>query len=84
MKVNITVNDELMKRIDDYAEQNYLTRSGLFTLSATQYLNGVQMMAAIQEISVCMRKIADTGHLDEETETRLSDLERFVKFITAK
>ena len=56
MKVNITVNDELMKRIDDYAEQNYLSRSGLFTLSATQYLNGVQMMAAIQEISVCNRQ----------------------------
>ena len=82
MKVNITFNDELMKRVDDFAEQNYMTRSGLISYATTQFLNGAQMMTAIQEMAVCMRKIADNGTVDDETMEKLGDLERFVKFAT--
>lgn len=84
MKVNITFNDELMKRVDEYAEQNYMTRSGLISFATTQFLNSVQLMSAVQEMSVCMRKIADTGEMDEETLEKLEDLERFIKVVTLK
>lgn len=84
MKVNVTLNDELMERVDSYAQQNYMSRSGLISLATSQYLNGVQMITAIQEMSVCMRKIADTGAVDDDTRKKLEDLERFVKFATMK
>ena len=36
MKVNISLDDELMKRLDDYADRNYMSRSGLISLACTQ------------------------------------------------
>lgn len=84
MKVNITFNDDLMRRIDDYAERNYMTRSGLISFAVTQFLNGQQVISAVQDLSVSMRKIADTGELDEETMKKLQEFEMFAKYITGK
>ena len=84
MKVNITFNDDLMKRIDDYAERNYMSRSGLISFAVTQFLNGQQMIGAVQDMSVCMRKIAETGQLDEETEKKLQELEIIAKVLVGK
>ena len=39
MKVNITLDDELMARVDRYADENYMSRSGLISLATTQFLN---------------------------------------------
>lgn len=84
MKVNLTFNDDLMKRIDDYAERNYMTRSGLISFAITQFLNGQQMISAVQDMSVCMRKIADNGQVDEETEKKLQELEIIAKVLVGK
>ena len=84
MKVNITFNDDLMKRIDDYADRNYMSRSGLISFAVTQFLNGQQMIGAVQDMSVCMRKIAETGQLDEETEKKLQELEIIAKVLVGK
>lgn len=84
MKVNVTVNDDLMKRIDEYAERNYMSRSGLISFATTQFLNGQQLVSAVQDMSVCMRKIADTGQIDEETHSKLQELEVIAKVLVGK
>lgn len=84
MKVNVTVNDDLMKRIDEYAERNYMTRSGLISFATTQFLNGQQLVSAVQDMSICMRKIAENGTLDEETKQKLQELEIVAKVLVGK
>ena len=84
MKVGITLDDELVKRIDDYADRNYMSRSGLLSLAATQYLNATDMTIAIKDLSLAMRKIADTGKVDHETQEKLEDFERLAKMLTVK
>ena len=84
MKVGITLDDELVKRIDDYADRNYMSRSGLLSLAATQYLNATDMTLAIKDLSLAMRKIADTGKVDHETQEKLEDFERLAKMLTVK
>ena len=81
MKVNITCDDELMKRVDAYAERNFLSRSGLFTLAVTNYLNSVELLGCITDMSVSMRKIADSNEIDEETFNKLQDFERICKAV---
>lgn len=81
MKVNITCDDELMKRVDSYAERNYLSRSGLFNLAVTNYLNSVELMSCITDMSVAMQKIADTNEIDDETYEQLKDFERICKAV---
>ena len=82
MKVNITLDDKLMERIDDHALNNYMSRSGLVSLACTQYLNQVETTKAVLEIALILRKVADEGKLDEDTCRKLEDYERLCKMLT--
>lgn len=84
MKVQISIDNELAVRIDNYAEKNYLSRSGFISLACTQYLAQNEAMQAVKEIALAIRKIADTGSIDSETEEKLKDFERFIKMITGQ
>lgn len=82
MKVGITIDDELLKRIDSFADENYMSRSGLLSVAATQYLNALEVQSAIKDISLAMRKIADTGKVDHDVMEQLEDFERLAKYLT--
>lgn len=84
MKVQITLDDALMKRVDAYADENYMSRSGLLSLAATQYLNAVDVTKAVKDMAVSMRKIADNGTVDHETMEQLEDFERLSKMLVMK
>lgn len=81
MKVGITLDDELLKRIDEVADQNYMSRSGLLSVAATQYLNALDLQSAIKDMSIAMRKIADTGKVDHDVLEQLEDFERLAKLL---
>lgn len=81
MKVNVTLQDELVSRIDNFADENYMSRSGFLTLAAVQYLNTQDTMRLIRDMSLAMRKIADTGTVDSEVMAQLEDFERFSKML---
>ena len=83
MKLGITLDDDLLKRLDTYADRNYMSRSGLISLAVSQYLNSQEMILAIKDLSVAVRKIADNGSVDHETMEQLEDFERVVKLMTA-
>lgn len=84
MKVQISLDDKLMKRADTYADLNYLSRSGLISLALTNYLNTNDVVQAIQNMSLAMKKIADTGNIDSETMQQLEDFERMSKMLLGK
>ena len=81
MKVQISLDDALMQRVDNYADENYMSRSGLVSLALVQYLNTVEATKAIKDMAVCMRKIADSGKIDHESMEQLEDFERFSKML---
>lgn len=76
MKVQITLDDELMKRVDDFADSNYMSRSGLLSIAATKYLNEQAVIFAVKDMAIAMRKIADVGVIDDDTRKQLEDFER--------
>ena len=76
MKVQITLDDELMKRVDAYADENYMSRSGLLSIAVTQYLNTKEMIGAITRMGIAMEKIAYKGEIDEQTRHELEDFHR--------
>lgn len=84
IKVNITVDEDLMRRVDEYAEANYLNRSSLISLATTQFLNAADVTKAVKDMAFTMRKIADAGTVDAETLRELEDFERFCKMITGR
>ena len=81
IKVNVSLDENLVRRMDEYAENNYLKRSSLVSLALTQFLNANDVTNAIIEMSLCMRKIADSGEIDDSTLEQLEDFERLSKII---
>lgn len=83
-KVNITLDDELLQRVDKYADENYMSRSGLISFAVTQFLNQADVITAINCMSLAFQKIADTGKIDHETMEELEDFQRVAKMILQK
>lgn len=84
MKINISLDDALVKRIENYADNNYMSRSGFISLACTQYLNSVDVNTAIKKLSLALNKIADTGEVDAETIQQLEDFERLANLLVQK
>lgn len=83
-KINVTIDENLLKRADVYADDNYMSRSGLMSIALTQYLNQNDILKAVTDISVSMRKIADNKELTEEEINQLKDFETFSKMLIGK
>lgn len=83
-KVQISIDDKLLQRIDNFAEENYMSRSGLVSLATAQYLNANEVVILIKDMSLAMRKIADSGEIDNETMEKLEDFERMSKMLVGK
>jgi metal-responsive CopG/Arc/MetJ family transcriptional regulator len=83
IKVQITVDEELLARVDEYAEDNYMNRSGLFCLATNQFLNAQAATKAVVEMAIAMRRIADKGEVDEETLNQLEQFEKMCKVMIA-
>lgn len=75
-KVQISIDDDLLARIDRYAKENYNTRSGLISLGMVEFLNGKEVMMLIKDMGLAVRKIADNGVVDDATMEQLNDFER--------
>lgn len=84
MKVNVSLDDELMVRIDNYADNNYMSRSGFISLACTQYLNSMEVMSLIKEMAFNIRKIADTQKIDDETKKQLESFELMAKMLVGQ
>lgn len=80
-KITISLDDELLKMADNYADKNYMSRSGFISLSLTQYLNSLEVQTAIKNMGFAMRKIADEGVIDDDTKRQLEDFERLSKML---
>lgn len=82
-KVQISIDDELLSKIDCYADENYITRSGLISIGMSEYLNSKETMRLIKNLNVAVQRIADQGTVDEETMRQIEDFERLCKIISA-
>lgn len=75
-KIGITINKELLARMEEYADNNYLSKSGLISIAVTQYLNAQEVYSLLNKLAVACDKIAADGNVDEETQKQLDDLSR--------
>lgn len=81
MKMGITLDDALVERMDKYCGDNYLSRSGLISLSVASYLNAAEASRAVVDMALIMRKIAEQGSVDSATLEKLEDIQRLAKML---
>lgn len=78
MKINISIDDALIQRVDAYADANYMSRSGFISLACAQYLNQNEALISLAEMANAFRKMAETGSITDEDRKNLLYLETLV------
>lgn len=81
MKVQLSIDDGLMAKVDEVSSAMHISRSGYFSMAVSQQLQSWEMVNAIKMMSFAIKKVADTGVLDDETRHQLEDFERLVRMI---
>lgn len=74
MKVQLSIDDGLMEKVDEVSSAMHISRSGYFSMAVSQQLQSWEMVNAIKMMSFSMKKVADTGVLDDETRHQLGTL----------
>ena len=83
-KINITIDDELLKRVDDYSDSNFSTRSGLISQSVKQFLDTQDVMEAVKRISYSMQIIAEKNVIDEDSQKELEHFKVLAEMLFSK
>lgn len=82
MKLQISLDDELVSRIDSCADRNYMTRSGFISQACVQFLNQNELVSSINRISYAVLKAAENNEIDEDTRRQLEEFQIMVKVMT--
>lgn len=61
MKLSISLEDDLVERIDSCAKKMSITRSGFLAIAANQYLNQQQMMVTLPDMLKIMKEVQANG-----------------------
>lgn len=83
-KINVSIDDKLLERIDNFADENYMSRSGLISLACTQFISSNELISLIKEMAFNIRKIADTQKIDDEIMKQLENFEVMAKMMVGQ
>lgn len=75
-KVQISIDDELLSRLDEYSDNHYMTRSGVIAYAVNNLLLQEEAQQLFRNISLAMKTIADTGTITDEQKKDLDDFQR--------
>lgn len=74
-KVNISVPIELLERIDEYADENYISRTAVICLATNQYLVAAEMQKMFKELAKLFKKFQSSNEIDDEFREKLDEFE---------
>lgn len=83
-KISISINDDLLSRLDKSAAETYSSRSGFISQAVLQYLTSIEIPNIMSNMYVVMQKIADNNEIDEETKKQLQDFQALAKALNNK
>lgn len=80
----MNVNDDLIRRVDAYAKANYQTRTSVFCFAVSQFLTSQELPSLVISMEKAMKKIAETGNIDEEAQRTLDAFSLFAEQLSPK
>lgn len=78
-KVQITIDEDLLKEVDEYCDRNYMNRSWLISQALVQVINQQKIINAIGDLSVALKLAAEQGTLDDDTQKQMEAFEALCK-----
>lgn len=84
MKLQITMDEELLKDLDKYCEANYMNRSWAISQGIVQLINQQKIVDSMYNVSVAVRRASENGNIDEETKKEIETFETLTKMFAGK
>jgi len=75
VKINITIDENLLNDVDDYCDKNYLNRSALISTSLIQVINQQKIIDSLRDASIAIKKASEVGHIDDDTRKTLEEFQ---------
>lgn len=74
-KVQITMDSDLLKSVDDYCDRNFMNRSWMISQACLQVVNQQKLIDAISAMSLAIKKCAELGQIDDDTRKEMEEFE---------
>lgn len=74
--------ENLVARLDEYAKENYSSRSSVMCQACDQFLTAQEAKKMFNQMTLLLKKITDTETIDEETKKQLDEFESICKMFT--
>lgn len=84
IKVQITMEEDLLNQVDDYCDKNYMNRSWLISQALVEVLNKQKIIDSLANISVSIRQVTESGELDDDTRREFEKFEALCKIFMGK
>lgn len=84
MKIQISIDDRLAAKIDETAEQMYMSRSGFISFSCAQIIYQQDLLSAVNQLSSIMRQVANNSEITDEDKKNLEDIESLLQILSQK
>ena len=84
VKVQITLEDELLSMVDDYCDKNFMNRSWLISQSLIQVLNQQKLIDSLSNLSIAMKNCSLNGEIDEDTKNEMKNFEVLCSMLMRK
>ncbi len=84
VKVQITLEEELLDQVDNYCDKNYMNRSWLISQALVKVLNEQKVIDSLADISVSIKTVTESGELDDETRREFEKFEALCKMFVGK
>lgn len=78
-KLQITIDSELLKDVDDYCDKNYMNRSWLISQSLLQVINQQKIIDSMLNLSISFRKAVELGQIDEDVKKEIESFDALSK-----
>jgi metal-responsive CopG/Arc/MetJ family transcriptional regulator len=77
-KVQISIDDDLLVKVDDYCKKNCITRSGFISMMCSQWLQKEELTKTLNILQGAMLKVTEGKDLPPEQQQEIDDYMRLV------
>lgn len=74
-RFQVSMDDDLFNRLEEYADRNYISRSGAVCMAVNQFIMADDMRRAISDMAITMRRIAESNEIDDKSKAELKAFE---------
>lgn len=78
-KLQITIDSELLKDVDDYCDKNYMNRSWLISQALVQVINQQKVIDSMLNLSISLKKAVERGDIDDDVKKEIESFDALSK-----